>query len=40
MFNSGDLKPKYCYLEIMKALNPDSEKWNMTPEEIEAFLYE
>lgn len=40
MHNSGELKPKFCYLEMMQAWNPDSEKWNMTPAEVEAFLNE
>ena len=29
---------KHCYLEIMRVLNPESEKWNMTPEEVEDYM--
>ncbi len=40
MSNGVLANPKYCYLEIMQALNPNSEKWNMTQEEMDAFLNE
>ncbi len=38
--NNGSLNTKLCYFELMRAMNPESEKWDMTPEEIEAFLNE
>ena len=38
--HNGSLNTKLCYLELMRAMNPESEKWNMTPEEIEAFVNE
>ncbi len=40
IYNDGDLNTKLCYFELMRAMNPESEKWDMTPEEIEAFVNE
>ena len=40
VYNNGSLNTKLCYFELMRAMNPESEKWNMTPEEIDAFVNE
>ena len=40
VYNNGSLNTKLCYFELMRAMNPESEKWNMTPEEIAAFVNE
>lgn len=29
---------RLCYYEVMRALNPDSDKWNLSPEEVEMFV--
>ncbi len=33
-----EINHRLCYFEIMRALNPESEKWNLTREEIHAFV--
>lgn len=33
-----DINHRQCYFEVMKSLNPESEKWNLTQEEIKAFV--
>ena len=34
----NDINHRQCYFEVMKSLNPESEKWNLTQEEIKAFV--